>query len=37
MELTTYGKTYMMFVQTQYKLVNMNVDRVLGVIRAEPE
>ena len=23
MELTAYGKTYMMFVQTQHKLANM--------------
>ena len=25
-ELTTYGKTYMMPVQTQHRLGNMNVD-----------
>jgi len=28
MELTTYGKTYMMPVQTQHRLGDMNVARV---------
>ena len=39
MELMTYGKTYMMFVQTQDKLANMNVGMrlrdVTKVVRVE--